>query len=127
MCSPRPAFLLLFRREAKRDKIVAIAARLEANERGRGRLRRARNGEAIHRRCAWTSLFFEIDVPPFHKSILTSGRDKLLGLLDGLDGPAELLPRGELLAGGRHSWKDGSSWWWVEKKGGKQKEVLSLS
>ena len=65
--------------------------------------------------------------PPFQKSILTSGRDKLLGLLDGLDGPAELLPRGELLAGGRHSWKDGSSWWWVEKKGGKQKEVLSLS
>ena len=43
---------------------TAIAARLEANERGRGRLRRARNGEAIHRRCALTSLFFEIEVPP---------------------------------------------------------------
>ena len=52
--------------------------------------------------------------PPFQKSILTSGRDKLLGLLDGLDGSAELLPRGELLAGGRHRegrW-GGSGWGW---------------
>ena len=36
------------------------------------------------------------------KLSLTSRRDELLVLLDGPHGPAELLPRGELLAGGRH-------------------------
>ena len=66
--------------------------------------RRARASINILRVVSFFFLFEIAVVPPSSKKSipLTSGRDELLVLFDGPDGPAELLPRGELLAGGRH-------------------------
>ena len=121
--SPRIAFLLFSRRDASSDTIVAITG--DSRRMSEGEKKESAKSEAsidVARRRFRKKTPSPIESSSENQFSLTSGRDKFLVLLDGLDGPAELLPRGELLAGGRHGWE----WWWgggYEKKG----KSLSLS